>query len=301
MTLAPIVLFVYNRPDHTKQTVEALQKNELAKESELFIYCDEAKNDNARKSVDEVRNYVDKIDGFKKITIIKREKNWGLADSIIDGVTKIVNEYGKIIVLEDDLVTSPYFLKFMNEALEFYKNRDDIFSITGFNYPKSVLEIPSDYKDDVYLGYRCMSWSWGTWKEKWNKVDLDIKDFDILKNDKNKISSFNKGGEDLFPMLKNQIEGNIDSWAIRFCYAHSINNTFCIYPVKSLVNNVGFDGSGVHCGNDNGNRLQNNLLDIMHMELKKDLKIDNRIINKFYKISQRTIFQRIKNLLRRFV
>ena len=115
--LAPIVLFVYNRPDHTRQTVEALQKNELAIDSELFIYSDATKNENAEQKVNEVREYIKNINGFKKVTIVEREKNWGLANSIIDGVTKIVNEYGKIIVLEDDLVTSPYFLKFMNWAL----------------------------------------------------------------------------------------------------------------------------------------------------------------------------------------
>ena len=135
---APIVLFVYNRPWHTQQTVEALQKNKLASESELFIYSDDAKNDDARVSVDEVRKYIDNITGFKKITVIKRDKNWGLASSIIDGVTKIVNKYGRIIVLEDDLVTSPYFLKFMNDSLEVYEKRNDVFSVTGFNYPKSI-------------------------------------------------------------------------------------------------------------------------------------------------------------------
>ena len=117
LDLAPIVLFVYNRPDHTRQTVEALQKNELAVDSELFIYSDAAKNENAEQKVNEVREYIKSIDGFKKITIIEREKNWGLANSIIDGVTNIVNEYEKIIVLEDDLVTSPYFLRFMNSSL----------------------------------------------------------------------------------------------------------------------------------------------------------------------------------------
>ena len=132
--LAPIVLFVYNRPWHTKQTIEALRKNELAKDSNLFIYSDEAKNDEARKSVYEVREYIDTIDGFKNITIIKREKNFGLASSIIDGVTKIINKYGKVIVLEDDLITSAYFLNFMNAGLDAFKNRDDIFSITGFSF-----------------------------------------------------------------------------------------------------------------------------------------------------------------------
>ena len=121
--LAPVVLFVYNRPEHTKQTVEALQKNELAIKSELFIYSDAPKNIGVKEKIDEVRKYIKSINGFKKVTVIKREKNWGLAASIIDGVTKIVNEYGKVIVLEDDLVTSPYFLKFMNDALEFYKKK----------------------------------------------------------------------------------------------------------------------------------------------------------------------------------
>ena len=144
--LSPIVLFVYNRPWHTQQTVEALQKNELAKESELFIYSDAAKSKEAEKSVNEVRKYIQTIIGFKKVIIIKREKNWGLADSIIDGVTKIVNEYGKIIVLEDDLVTSPYFLKFMNEALVFYKDKEKVWHISGWNYP-----IETNKLDDVFL------------------------------------------------------------------------------------------------------------------------------------------------------
>ena len=120
--LSPIILFVYNRPWHTQQTIEALQKNELASESDLIIYSDEAKTENEQENVDKVRLYIEQIDIFNKITIIKREKNWGLANNIIDGVTKVVDQYGKIIVIEDDIVTSPYFLKYMNEALDFYKN-----------------------------------------------------------------------------------------------------------------------------------------------------------------------------------
>lgn len=135
MKISPIVLFVYNRPWHTKQTIESLKSNELAQESELFIYSDAAKDNDEIENVNEVRKYIETLDGFKKVTIIKREQNWGLADSIIDGVTKIVNEYGKIIVLEDDLVTSPYFLKFMNEALDFYENEEKVWHISGWNYP----------------------------------------------------------------------------------------------------------------------------------------------------------------------
>ena len=128
MNLAPIVLFVYNRPWHTQQTIEALQKNQLASESELFIYRDAAKAKQDQDKVQEVRDYVHLVDGFKKITIVERDKNWGLAKSIIDGVTAIVNQYGKIIVLEDDIVTSPHFLRYMNDALDFYQNEEAVVS-----------------------------------------------------------------------------------------------------------------------------------------------------------------------------
>jgi hypothetical protein len=297
--LAPIVLFVYNRPDHTKRSIEALIKNELASESDLVIYSDEAKSQDVRKDVYEVRKYLDTIQGFKKVTIIKRVKNWGLANSIIDGVTSIVNIYGKIIVLEDDLVTSNYFLKFMNDSLNLYSHRDDIFSVTGYNYPKNILEIPRDYPNDIYLSYRCMSWGWSTWKDRWSKVDWDVKDFKKLEKDKKAMAAFNKGGSDLFPMLKRQREGSIDSWAIRFCYAHNVNNAFCVFPVNSLVNNEGFDGTGVHCGNDKKNGLNNRLDDIANLKLEDNIQINKEIVDNFYKISQKTLFQRTKNFIRR--
>ena len=159
--LAPIVLFIYNRPWHTQQTVETLQKNELANESELFIYSDAAKNEQASESVNAVREYIKTINGFKEITIILRDKNWGLADSIIDGVTKIVNEYGRIIVLEDDLVTSPYFLKFMNEGLTMYENEDKVASIHGYIYP--IDNLPNTF---FIKGADC--WGWATWKRAWD-------------------------------------------------------------------------------------------------------------------------------------
>jgi len=144
--LAPIVLFVYNRPEHTRRTVKALQKNKLAIESELIIYSDAHTNISVKEGTDEVRGYIKNIDGFKKVTIIERDKNWGLAASIIDGVTKIINKYGRVIVLEDDLVTSPYFLNFMNNALVFYENEDKVWHISGWNYPIDI-----DGLNDVFL------------------------------------------------------------------------------------------------------------------------------------------------------
>ncbi|WP_082409637.1 glycosyltransferase [Methylomonas koyamae] len=145
MTLAPIVLFVYNRPWHTQKTVEALQNNELALESELIIYSDAPKYEDSKQAVLGVRSYIKSIIGFKKVTIIEREKNWGLAKSIIDGVTTVVNQYGKVIVLEDDLVTSQFFLKFMNEALNFYEGEAKVFHVSGYLYPINNEKLDSTF------------------------------------------------------------------------------------------------------------------------------------------------------------
>jgi hypothetical protein len=300
-SLSPIVLFVYNRPWHTRLTVEALQKNTLASNSELFIYADGEKNSNDRNKVEEVRKYIETIHGFKRVVIIERKRNWGLADSIIDGVTKIVNQYGRVIVLEDDLITSPYFLKFMNDGLDVYKNRDDVFSITGFNFPKKQLPIPRDYHDNIYLSYRCMSWGWATWENRWLKVDWDVKDFRELEKNKKKIKLFNRGGEDLFPMLKRQLEGKIDSWAIRFCYAHYKNNSFCIYPTKSFVDNSGFDGSGVHCGVDESIKFRNNSLNTSSGSINPNVVENIKILNSFYTLHKITLIQKIKAIVKIFL
>ena len=239
--LAPIALFTYNRPWHTQQTVEALQKNKLASESELFIYSDDAKNDDARVSVDEVRKYIDNITGFKKITVIKRDKNWGLANSIIDGVTKIVNEYGRIIVLEDDLVTSPYFLKYMNTALDFYKNEKSVISIHGYIYP--IENLPNSF---FIKGADC--WGWATWKNKWDIFEPDGQKLlnELTVKNLEKESDFN-GSYDFTRMLKDQINGKNSSWAIRWYMSAFLKNMVTLYPGKSYVQNIGFDSQGVHC------------------------------------------------------
>jgi len=246
--VTPIILFVYNRPWHTQQTVEALQKNELADESELFIYSDAPKNEHAIENVTRVREYIKTIEGFKKVTIIERAKNWGLADSIIDGVTRTANDYGKVIVLEDDLVTSPYFLRFMSEGLDFYHDNPKIMSISGYTLPSACMKFPKNFTDDIYLNYRNSSWGWATWADRWNLVDWKIKDYHQFVSDPRQQKLFNRGGDDLTDMLKSQMEGKIDSWAIRFSYAHFKQGMYSVCPRHSYVNNIGHDGTGVHCG-----------------------------------------------------
>lgn len=243
MNLAPIILFVYNRPEHTKKTVDAIKLNEFASESLLFIFADGSKNENDKKSVDEVRNYILTISGFKEIKITLKEKNLGLADSVISGVTEVIDKFGKAIVLEDDIVTSKYFLKFMNEALDFYQSDDKIFSISGYNFP---IKIPKCYQYKIYISPRPSSWGWATWKDRWEKVDWRISDYDHFIHNKKEIKKFNLGGDDLTRMLRRQMSGIINSWAIRWTYAHYQGNGYCLFPVKSLAKNIGADSSGVH-------------------------------------------------------
>ena len=253
MTLAPIILFVYNRPWHTQHTVEALQKNELAAESELFIFADGPKanaTEEQKEKIRQLREYIHKISGFKSVTICEKDTNHGLANSVISGATEIINKFGKAIVVEDDLVTSRYFLKFMNEALDFFENDERIFSVSGYNAPINTLKIPKNYKKDIYLSYRHGSWGWGTWKNRWSTVDWEVTDFKEFSENTELQKAFNRSGADMSGMLKAQMEGKIDSWAIRFDYSLFKQNKFNIRPVKSLVTNVGLDSSGTHTGAD---------------------------------------------------
>ncbi|MBD5771121.1 glycosyltransferase [Marinomonas colpomeniae] len=245
MTLAPIVLFVYNRPWHTQKTVEALQKNELAEDSHLIIYSDSSKNDNDFPQVKNVRDYLITIIGFKTVTIIEREENWGLANSITDGVTKVVHDYGTVIVLEDDLVTSPKFLKFMNEALYKYNGHENVFSITGYSFTDDVV---TDV-DSTYFLPITSSWSWATWKDKWSFFNNKNGDLIIQLQKESLRKRFNFNDSCFYSeMLSKQHHNKIDSWAISWYSSVFKKNGLTLYPAKRLVQNIGYDGSGVHCG-----------------------------------------------------
>ncbi len=299
--LAPIVLFVYNRPEHTKQTVEALQKNLLATESELFIYSDAAKNDNSIKKVNEVREYIKSLKGFRNITLILRDKNWGLANSIIDGVTTIINKYEKVIVLEDDLVTTPYFLKYMNQTLKFYKNNHSVLSITGYSFTEEIMNFPNSFKDDIYLHIRPMSWSWATWKDRWDKVSWDMNYFNEFISNFKEINAFNQGGKDLTLMLLNQKAGLIDSWYIRWSFHAFKTQKYTVYPRKSLINNLGFDDSGVHGKTTTNKSYSHTLLENKtQWELKKDIKFNKKLINNFNGVFSPRLRSRISLMLRLF-
>ncbi len=249
---APVVLFVYNRPDHTKATLEALALNTLAGQSDLIVFSDAPKNDAAAAGVDAVRALLTDLKGFASVRIVRRERNMGLARSVIAGVTEIIKAHGRVIVLEDDLVTSRFFLQYMNDTLNHYESDPKAFSIGGYQFPDRTMAIPKGYGYDTYSSYRGCSWGWATWQDRWEKVDWDMGYFDAFMADPQAQARFDRGGPDMSQMLMHQHQGRIDSWAIRFCHAHFSNDMNCIYPVKTLVNNIGLDNSGVHCGVDPG-------------------------------------------------
>jgi O-antigen/teichoic acid export membrane protein len=242
--LVPIALFVYNRAEHTRRTVESLRKNELAHRTDLFVFADGARTQAAAAAVLEVRKYVRSIEGFRSVTIIERERNLGLANSVIDGVTQLCNEFGRVIAVEDDLLTAPDFLTFMNCALERYEDEPRIFSVSGYNF---AVKAPERYPYDAFCSYRTSSWGWGTWKNRWEKADWSVSDYERFCSDKNLQQSFNRGGEDLSHILALQMARRIDSWSIRWDHVHFQHNAVSLLSTTSKVYSIGFDGSGVHC------------------------------------------------------
>ena len=239
MQYSPIALFTYNRADHTRQAVESLLKNEEAKYSELFIFSDGAKTPEKQKGVDENRAYIHTVSGFKSVTIIEREKNWGLANSLIAGITEIVNKYGRVIVVEDDLILSPYFLKFMNEALEKYEDDDRVMSISAFLNP-----VKGDVPETFFLSYFAC-WGWATWKRGWDLLIND--DRELLRRLRWKKNDFNIGGTGPFyGILYCDKVGLNDSWAVRFYASQFLAGKLQLFPGCTLAIQTGTDGSGTH-------------------------------------------------------
>lgn len=241
--LAPVVLFAYDRPEHLRMTLKALSQNTLANQSELFIYCDGPKDnakESGRKVIDEVRKIAREQLWCKQVHVIESERNKGLANSIIDGVTDIVNRYGKVIVLEDDLVTSPGFLKYMNDALELYQDDERVMHVTGYMFPVGK-KLPETF---FYEVPHC--WGWGTWARSWAYFSNDIDE--IYGYWSSRWNEFNKwGGDDLQRQLTNNYTGKLNTWFVKWHAAVLRRNGLTLYPCRSLVNNIGWDGTGDNC------------------------------------------------------
>ena len=270
--LAPIVLFVYNRPDHTAQTIAALQANKLAPQSDLIIFSDGAKKPQHNKNVIAVRELITTVTGFNTVEVRLSGYNKGLADSITQGVTQVVNEHGKIIVLEDDILVSPTFLNYMNDALNYYQNSKRVWHITGWNYP-----IELETKSDVYF-YRLMQcWGWATWKDRWAHFEKDV-DATLASFDKPMRKSFNIDGYDrLWNQVAANKRGKINTWAIFWYVTIFKQDGLCLCPSLSYVRNIGH-GDGEHC--KDFNRIDNTVLNFKYsLTFSDDFSEDKGIIN----------------------
>lgn len=246
--LAPIALFVYNRPYHTYKTLEALKRNEVARDSVLHVFADGAKinaTKDAQYKIQKVRDIIGHIDGFAEVHLHISENNKGCARSVREGITEVINKYGRVIVVEDDIETSPKFLSFMNQALDMYESDKRIWTIGGMNVD---IKLPEKYisKHDLFLVHRSCSWGWATWADRWKDIDWKVCDADQFFSNPKAMRRFDRGGEGMSLLLRDQLDNKIDAWDIVWDYHIFKHNGYCLRPVKSFTRNIGMDGSGTH-------------------------------------------------------
>lgn len=299
---APIILFCYKRLASVARVIDSIKGNELAKESDLFIFSDGPKNEIEETTILQIRKYLKTISGFKEICIVESKDNKGLADSVISGVSKVIADYGKAIVLEDDLVLASNFLAFMNAALDKYESNLMVYSISGFIFD---MKHRSNYPFDVFFARRHCSWGWATWKDRWEEIDWSVGNYNHFKNSKSLIRDFNKVGSDLSSMLARQKAGKIDSWAIRCVFHQFMTGTFTLYPIKSKIVNMGFGKEATNT-NIRFHRYKGTLDDSGRNEfvfpdhvfedsqlLREFVGRDSRFIRLYYYILNRIFFKRV--------
>lgn len=292
---APVVIFLYNRPDHTQKTIEALQQNNLALDSDLFIYSDAAKTEEELEAVSLVREYISNLSGFKSITIVHQKKNLGLAESIVQGVTFVVEKYGSVIVLEDDIVTSSCFLEYMNRSLNVYKTNKKVMHISGYMFPISTSDLP-----ETFFLRNTTCWGWATWDSAWSYFRKNSASL-IQEFSPSEIKEFNmEGAYDFWSQVKLNHAGKINTWAV-FWYASVFKqNGLCLHPAASLVNNIGHDSSGQHCAINNNYFVKLTEKKISYYE--KNISV-NRLAyfrtKEFFKKIKPTLLQRLTSFLKR--
>lgn len=243
---APVALFVYRRLEHTRRVINDLLAMPEAAASTLYIFSDAAALPEDQAGVAEVRRLCRGLSGFAQVWVIERDNNLGCAANVIEGVSQVLAEHDRVVAVEDDLCLSPFFLSYLNRALDCYLVRKDIFSVSAFSPSPEDIGIPSAYREDVYLSHRNASTGWATWADRWTQVDWDVTDYPQLRRDRGRRRAFELGGSDLLSMLDEQMAGQIDSWAIRFSYAHFAHKAYSLCPRLSYVDHAGDDGSGTH-------------------------------------------------------
>jgi len=282
-----ITLFVYNRSEHTQEVLKGLQRNNIEK---LYIFSDGPKGKDDGENVKKVRKIIRNID-WCKTEIIESKNNKGLANSVIYGVDYIFKKYNRIIVLEDDCVPSDDFITFMEKCFNKYKNNEKVMNVTGYSLP---INIPNNYPYDIFFSYRSSSWGWGTWRRAWKCFDRNKLILEEIKKSSNLRKKINLAGEDLIPMLKNQINGKLDSWAVFWAVNIIKNDGVCINPVRSKIKNIGHDGTGTHCGINNRYKIKIIKENINLLNLPDEIVINDVIIKRYKIFFHRNLNSKIK-------
>jgi GR25 family glycosyltransferase involved in LPS biosynthesis len=302
----PIVLIAYNRPNHTYKVLASLQNNELANESTLYIYIDGLKqgaNEIEIAKHNEVIAVAQKTKWCAEVIIHISEQNRGCRFGPIFGINEVLKNHEAVIILEDDIVTSTYFLQFMNESLNYYKNYQSVFSISGFNLPEKRIPIPKDYEYDVYVSLRQQNWGWGTWANRWQQVNWNKDYITGFLTNQQQVEAFNRGGDDLSKMLKEEFDGKSQAWDIQFSFAQFFYHAVSIIPCRSYTQNIGLDNSGTHTIDQSDAQLNSDISKApKNARLLPVIYQDKRFINAFYNnytYTKRPIWQKIINRISR--
>lgn len=273
--MVPVLIVTYDRLEHLIKTITSLRNNIYADQTDLFIASDFQRSGSEANKVAAVRSYLKSIDGFKSVMVFERDKNFGAVENCLSALRVIFNKYDRVIILEDDIVTAPGFLKFINQAFEKYGANERVFSITGYCPP---IEIPSSYQYDAFFLGRMSAWGCGMTKDRHTSIlEISRKEYDeFVANKKLSRAFVQGGGEDMLVMLKNVAYGSLEAWDVRFMYTQFMKGQYTVYPTQSLVVNIGFDGTGIHCGKTE--RFDVALSNKTTFRFPDDVVVDERIM-----------------------
>ncbi|WP_301964702.1 hypothetical protein [uncultured Desulfovibrio sp.] len=298
-----IAVFCFNRPDLLQQTLTTLAANHLANKAALTIFCDGPRHEKDEPDTHAVRELAKKTQGFASVEVVERLQNMGCAASIIDGLTEMFRLNERLIVIEDDIMTSPYTLRFLSEGLARYADNEKVFNISAWTPPHIARKVPADYPYDVYAIPRFNCWGWASWRDRFQDIDWDVKSYQEFKNAPQLRKAFNVGGDDLSSMLDAQMEGKLNAWDIRADYARFNKNMFGINPIRSYALNIGM-GSGTHTTTATTYWDSDISLAVEHPRFMDDIHVDTRIHEIYlacYKGQKRSLPVRAINKLSRML
>ena len=277
-----IVIFAFNRSDLLQRTLTALADNDLADKASVTFFCDGPRHEKDESGTRAVRELAKKAQGFASVEVVERPKNMGCAASIIDGLTEMFRLHERLIVIEDDIVTSPYTLRFLSEGLARYADNEKVFNIAAWTPPHIARNLPAEYPYDVYAIPRFNCWGWASWRDRFQDIDWTVKDYRTFKNSPQLRKAFNAGGDDLSSMLDDQMQGKIDAWDIRADYARFKKNMLGINPVCSYALSIGM-GSGTHTTTATTYWDSDISLAVEHPRFMDEVSVDKKIHKIYYK------------------